>query len=257
LVPTPAGSASPTRWHRYLSVVSALLLQIVVAPVVALVVMRSTGLRSELTPYAVLAVLLAAAFTLRRSWGANGFLGGLKLWRWWALWPVWVVAAPLLVLSAASRSPTDHLQWMLLSVLAGFVEEAFFRGVILRALLPGGARSAIVWSAVWFGAAHLLALAGGYDWRMVLLLAAGAFGVGLVFAWVRIASASIWPVVIAHAFFDYTTFVDNGGLRVGLKYTTYNIVTAGLVAVLTLGWAWWLLIGKSPLSRIAGEGGPS
>jgi uncharacterized protein len=241
LVPAPVAPTSPPRWRRYLSVVSALLLQIVVAPVVALVVTRWTGLPSDATPYIVLAVMLAVAFTLRRSWAANGFRGGLKL-RWWpALWPAWVVAAPLLVLSAPSRSPADHLQWILLSLLVGFVEEAFFRGVILRALLPGGTRSAIVWSAAWFGAAHLLALAGGYDWRMVLLLAAGAFGFGLVFAWVRIASASIWPVVIAHAFFDYSAFVDNGGLRERLKYTTYDIVTAGLVAILMLAWACWLL----------------
>jgi len=241
LVLTPADLARPSRWRRYLSVVSALLLQIVVAPVMAFAVERWTGLRSELTPYAVLAVMLAVAFTLRRSWQPNGFRGGLQLWWWRALWPIWMVAAPLLVLSALSRSPTEHVRWIVLSLVIGFTEEAFFRGVILRALLPGGARSAIAWSAVWFGAAHLLALAGGYDWRMVLLLVAGAFGAGVVFAWVRLASASIWPGVIAHAFFDYGGFVDGGGLRESLKYTTYNVVTSGVVAVLMLAWAWWLL----------------
>jgi membrane protease YdiL (CAAX protease family) len=224
-----------------MSVVSALLLQIAVAPVMAFAVARWTGLRSELTPYALLAVMLVVAFTLRRSWQPNGFCGGLKLWWWRALWPVWLVAVPLLILSALGRSPTEHLRWIVLSLLVGFTEEAFFRGVILRALLPRGARNAMVWSATWFGAAHLLALAGGYDWRMVLLLAAGAFGAGIVFAWVRIASASIWPCVIAHAFFDYSGFVDSGGMRESLRYTTYNIVTSGLVAVLMLAWAGWLL----------------
>lgn len=199
-----------------------------------------------------LAALLALGFTIRGSWGVNGFGGGLQL-RWWReLWPVWLVAVPTLVLYAGERSARAHLLMLVFCFVVGFTEEAIFRGIVLRNLMPGGTRSAILWSAVWFGALHLMGFLVGFDARMVLLTAASAFAVGLVFAWVRIASASIWPVVIAHGFFDYSAFVESGSLREAMRYSTHQAVLTALFTILLLAWAWRLMFHEAWSSHRAG-----
>jgi CAAX protease family protein len=214
------------------------------------------GLKTELEGGLVLrgalALLLALGFTIRGTWGVNGFGGGLQLRWWWALWPVWLLAVPMLILYAGERSAKEHVLTLALCVIIGFTEEAVFRGIMLRNLMPGGARSAILWSAGWFGALHLMGALVGFDGRMVLLTVASAFAVGLVFAWVRIASASIWPVVIAHGFFDYSALIESGGIREAMRYSTHEAGITALFTVLLLAWAFRLMFRVSSDARAAG-----
>ena len=202
----------------------------------------STELQARLLLRGSLAALLAVCFTLGGSWGVNGFKGGVKLWWWRALWPIWAIAVPVLAVGASFRSPMVHLEWMVFAFLVAFSEEAIFRGVFLRALLPDGARSAIMWSAFWFAAVHLPGLCdAGIDWRIMLPEVPGAFAAGLVFAWVRLASASIWPGVVAHAFFDYSFFIYFGGMRQSLEYSAFHALGSALIALIMFAWAFFLL----------------
>jgi membrane protease YdiL (CAAX protease family) len=238
--PIPADPPSLPRWRRYASVAGALALLFVVQPVIALVLDRRLGALTDLGSRAVLVVLLAVLFTVGRGWRANGFLGGLQ-WRWWlALWPIWGVTALVLALSPV-RSVADHLSWLLFAFFVGFTEEAVFRGIILRALLPGGTRSAIFWSAFWFAAAHLPWLALGVDPRMALLVVAEAFTIGLVFACVRIASGSIWPGIVAHAAFDDSALIYHGGVQSSLEYSSLQALTTVLFVLWLLFWTGSLL----------------
>jgi membrane protease YdiL (CAAX protease family) len=66
----------------------------------------------------------------------------------------------------------------------------------------------------------------GHDARMVLLTVADAFAVGLVFAWFRLAAASIWPCVIAHGFYDYTEIIKSGGFDASMRYSTHEACSA-------------------------------
>jgi uncharacterized protein len=242
---TSVQSATSSPWSRRVSVASMLVLVLlwllVVEPVIVIVLDKSTEMPTALLVRGFPALLLAIAFTLRGSWRVNGFCGGLKIWWWRALAPMWAVAASVLALSAITRSPIEHLQWIALACFAGFEEEAIFRGIMIRTLMPSGARRAIIWSALWFGAIHLTGLPFGFDWRMVSLVAANAFATGLILGWVRLASASIWPGVIAHAFFDYGGFIYNGSLGAEMVYSNYSAVTAGLLIGLMLAWACCLL----------------
>jgi len=241
LNPTSLLAAGGSRWRRYLSFAAIVLLfllwDFIAAPAIVVALRPSTELEAMLIVRGMLALLLALGFTIRGTWGANGFRGGLQL-RWWrALWPVWLWAVPMLALYAGQRPVKEHLQTLAFCMLIGFVEEAIFRGIMLRNLLPGGTRSAILWSAVWFGALHLTGALAGFDTRMVLLTVASAFAVGVVFAWVRLASASIWPVVIAHGFYDYAALIESGGLREAMRYSTNEAVLSALFTVLLLTWA--------------------
>lgn len=235
----------PAQRRRYLSlgviILLCLIWFLVAEPTIVAALHPSYDFEAGIYGRGILALLLTLGFTIRGTWRANGFGGGLQL-RWWpVLWPIWGVAVPTLALCADERSLWKHVLTLGFCITVGFTEEAIFRGIILRNLLPGGTRSAILWSSALFGAGHLLGFLSGYDARVVLLTVASAFAVGLVFAWVRLAAASIWPVVIAHGLYDYAEFIKSGGFDASMRYSTREAVLTALLTILLLAWAWRLM----------------
>lgn len=93
------------------------------------------------------------------------------------------------------RSPKETVFFTLLAVTAGICEEFIFRGFVIGALFAAGLSNwmAVAVSSLMFGAAHLYQGKGG---------SAGTGILGIVFASVRIAYHSIFPVVIWHAVLD-------------------------------------------------------
>lgn len=73
------------------------------------------------------------------------------------------------------------------AVLPAFLEEFFFRGVILTELLPFGKGFAIIASALFFATAH-----GSIE--QILF----SFSYGVIFAYIAISSGSILPGIIIH-----------------------------------------------------------
>lgn len=78
-----------------------------------------------------------------------------------------------------------------LILLGPFAEELFFRGLGVRVLMLYGGLVSILVTGVMFGLVH-----GIFGALPPLVL----FGIGL--AWVRLRSASVWPVVIGHAAYN-------------------------------------------------------
>ena len=79
--------------------------------------------------------------------------------------------------------------------LAPIVEELFFRGLFLGALLTRfGPRAAVILSAVVFGATHFQ-----------LLQLPGLVAAGLCFAWLRVTTGRLGSAIWAHAAFNATT----------------------------------------------------
>jgi membrane protease YdiL (CAAX protease family) len=80
---------------------------------------------------------------------------------------------------------------LVIATLVPFAEELFFRGLGVRALLPLGRLAAIVGTALVFSLAHGI---------LVGIPALGFFGVLL--AWLRLRTDSLWPCVIAHGVYN-------------------------------------------------------
>lgn len=80
---------------------------------------------------------------------------------------------------------------VVLVLLGPFAEEVFFRGLGVRVLMLYGGFVAILATGVIFGLVH--GLLGALP-PLVL------FGIGL--AWVRLRSASVWPVFIGHSVYN-------------------------------------------------------
>ena len=93
------------------------------------------------------------------------------------------------------RSAAETVLFTILSITAGICEEFIFRGFVIAALFRAGlpAWAAVVVSSLMFGIAHLYQGKGG---------SAGTGILGILFASVRIAYHSIFPVVIWHAVLD-------------------------------------------------------
>jgi membrane protease YdiL (CAAX protease family) len=150
---------------------------------------------------------IASAYPRTRRLKALGFRRFRVRWVWISLA---VVLATTIVAVAvepflhgaedqglgADRWQPDHAgafvaNVLVLVLLGPFAEELFFRGLGVRVLMLYGGIVAILVSGAIFGLVH--GILGALP-PLVL------FGIGL--AWVRLRSASVWPVFVGHAFYN-------------------------------------------------------
>jgi uncharacterized protein len=86
-----------------------------------------------------------------------------------------------------------------------FGEEFGWRGYLLPRLAPlGGISAAIITGVIWgLWHAPLIVLDGynypGHPWPGVAMMVVFTVALGMIFAWLRFRSGSVWPAVLAHA----------------------------------------------------------
>jgi uncharacterized protein len=105
---------------------------------------------------------------------------------------------------------------------AGAFEELVFRGLILSLFLNANSdaqRLSDVWwailiSSVLFGVPHALNLFAGHAEARVVAQLVWAFLLGVVFACLRIAGRSIWPVAVLHGGMNAFVHVNRLGIEI-------------------------------------------
>jgi membrane protease YdiL (CAAX protease family) len=100
------------------------------------------------------------------------------------------------------------LGWLVLTTLAAFVEEVFFRGLMLRALEPKGLWKAAVLTALLFGAMHGFNALAGSDLGMVVGQTAYATAIGFAYAAYALHTGLIWPLILVHALANFADLID-------------------------------------------------
>lgn len=89
----------------------------------------------------------------------------------------------------ATLIETGWLSFIVVAIIAPLTEEAIFRGLILNGLRKRyDTRGAMLISAALFAVYHL------NPYQFI-----GAFVIGLVLAWLRLRSGSLWPCIVLHA----------------------------------------------------------
>ena len=159
----------------------------------ALVTFGTVGLTLAVHVRSVAPLLLRAPGT-RWLWTGLGVGVALRLL-------AFVISALWIAFTGDAWNPHQDLAdsaalggWSFVAILAlgglviPFAEELLFRGVLFGALRRYGPVLAGLVSATLFGVAHV--------WPPLVLF---AFVVGVVHAWMRERSGSIWPAVISHA----------------------------------------------------------
>ncbi|WP_245907261.1 CPBP family intramembrane glutamic endopeptidase [Leucobacter massiliensis] len=124
--------------------------------------------------------------------------------------------------------------------ILGLGEELGWRGWLLPALRPLGVWPALLLSGAIWGLWHapLTLLGHNYgltDWRGVALMTVNCVFLGIVFGWLRLRSASVWPAVVGHGALNGT-----GGMIVWFA-AAGETIRPELVTV--AGVAGWIVIG--------------
>lgn len=202
-----------------------------------------------------IALALAAALLLSALgwWGEAGF-NRPRAWReLHLLWfPLAITALPFL--GGAAPPAAGALAPLVAGTLVGiWQEEAIFRGLLWRALEPGGPRQATVVTALLFGAIHLgIVVLGGPLEAAVPLVISGACA-GLMYGAIRARTRSIWPTIGLHALWNLSAQIATAETSDLLMLVMNLAVTFGFA-----GYGLFLLrrggaAAREPAQRVAAE----
>ena len=200
-------------------------------------------------------VVLALAVTLwiiknglADQYGLCSFQGHFKAFLWFV--PLAVMSCINLKNGSALSAPV--LVSLLMAVnlaVGGYVEEVIFRGFLFRAMAKDNLRTAIIVSAVTFGAGHIVNLANTADTLGVLLQIGYAVVIGFLYTVIVWKGGSLWPCIASHIFVNGTSvFAPEHGPFHNLVAALFGqassqlteLCSALLIILISGGYALWL-----------------
>ena len=209
----------------------------------------------QLLPAVACALALACASTvwivrhgLTEHFGLRRFQGKLRTFLWFL---------PLILMSCTNLKnglafPASMAVSLLMAVnigVSGYVEEIIFRGFLFRAMAKNGLRSAIIVSAVTFGAGHIVNLGNTSDTLGVLLQVGYAIVIGFLYTVIVYKGGSLWPCIASHVFVNASSvFAREQGPFADLLTALLGpsgaaaapIVSAALIILISGSYALWL-----------------
>ena len=156
---------------------------------------------------------------LSEKYGLCRFKGSRKQFLYFI--PLIIMSCVNLKNGLALNAPAGVLLLMMVNLaVAGYVEEIIFRGFLFPAMAKDKLRSAILVSAITFGAGHIVNLANTADTLGVLLQVCYAIVIGFLYTIIVYKGGSLWPCIASHMFV-------NGSSVFGLEQGPFaDLVTA-------------------------------
>ena len=207
-----------------------------------------------LVPVLCVATLAAAATIwivrngLTEKFGLCGFRGSVKGFLWFI--PLILISCVNLINGIALTAPLAvSLLMMANKAIAGYLEEIIFRGFLFRGMEKNNLRSALIVSAVTFGAGHIVNLANTSDTFGVLLQVCYAIVIGFLYTVIVYKGGSLWPCIASHMFVNGSSvFALEQGPFTALIEMVFGyavpgleqICSAVLLIVISGGYALWL-----------------
>jgi membrane protease YdiL (CAAX protease family) len=190
----------------------------------------------------VLALVAVFLLSRLRWWREVGFrLPAPSRALWFFLVPCLAVVANAvfarLVNPAFDNVLTSLLLYFAVAMLVGLVEETYFRGLMLRALLVRGPWQAAIISSVLFSLAHLLNIGVGQNLAATLVQIVDAFAIGFLFAALALRTHTILPLIVIHGLTNFFGFLALNGTVVtqGLNVLAVVVTAAEVLIYLTVG----------------------
>ncbi len=122
-----------------------------------------------------------------------------------------------------------------ITLMVGFVEEVFFRGLMLNALKARGLWRAAVITALLFGLTHAMNVLAGKSAVDAAAQIFYAAAIGFSYAALVLKKGVIWPLVITHFMINFAGFMQRPGfsfppgwnvaitLGIGIVFTAYGV----------------------------------
>lgn len=203
----------------------------------------------------ICSILVAVAATfwivhngLSDKYGLHRFKGSLKSFLWFL--PLVIMSCTNLKNGIALSAPLVISLLMAINLaLGGYSEEIIFRGFLFRAMEKDNLKTAIIVSAVTFGAGHIVNLANTADTLEVLLQICYAIVIGFLYTVIVWKGGSLWPCIISHMFVNFTSvFAPEQGPFQNLlaalfgqaTQTVTDVCSAALIILFSGGYAIWL-----------------
>lgn len=200
-------------------------------------------------------LILAAACTLwilraglSEKYGFCRFKGSMKSFLWFL--PLVLMSCINLKNGLALSAPLAVSLLMAVNLaVGGYVEEIIFRGFLFRGMAKENLPSAILVSAVTFGAGHIVNIFNTSDIFGVLLQICYAIAIGFLYTVIAYKGGSIRPCIASHMFVNATSvFAPEKGPFSSLVAALFGqaapmlVQTCSAVIIIFLsgGYALWL-----------------
>lgn len=185
---------------------------------------------------------------LSEYYGLCKFKGSQKAFLWFI---------PLIFMSCTNlkNGLALNVQWILAVLMAvnmavaGYMEELLFRGFLFRAMAKDNTKTAVIVSAVTFGAGHIVNLANTADVLGVLLQVCYAIVIGFLYTLIVWKGRSLLPCILSHMFVNASSvFAQENGAFTRLIDLLFGQATdvlvqtcsAVLVILISGSYALWL-----------------
>jgi len=178
-----------------------------------------------------LAIIAIALMTGMGWWQTVGFRRPSKVSDFWYYLPPFL---PVLInfIPGVWINSTRHLIVVIgVTLLVGFVEESFFRGLMLNTLISRGAWKAVAITALLFGMTHAINGLTGKDLTATAVQIFYAIAIGLAFAALALRKGLIWPLILAHFLTDSINMLQNPRMVVSSQENT--LISAAVASIFT------------------------
>ena len=144
------------------------------------------------------ACLVALVLALKRS-AYYGFTKVRDAKKYLYFLPLAVIVSVNLWNGIHIHRPASEIAFYVLTMInIGFIEELIFRGFLFRMMAKSNVKTAILVSALTFGAGHIVNLLNGAELIPTLLQICYATAIGYLFAILFYKSKSLIPCIITH-----------------------------------------------------------
>ena len=133
----------------------------------------------------------------------------------------------------------ETVLYMLSMLCVGFLEEVIFRGLLFKAMLPDGTRSAIIVSSLTFGIGHLVNLinGSGADLLASVLQVVYAVAAGFLFTMLFYKTGSLRACILTHGILNaLSVFVNEAAMT-----PAREIFSAAALTAIALGYAAYIM----------------
>jgi len=116
-----------------------------------------------------------------------------------------------------------------ITLMVGFVEEAFFRGLMLNALKRRGLWRAAIVTSILFGLTHAMNVIAGKSVAEDMAQIFYAMAIGFAYAALVLKKGVIWPLVLAHFLIDFTNFIQKPGFTFPPFWNLFIVISITVI----------------------------